>query len=583
MKKNQTTWSFKDMYTGIADPALERDMKRVERACSKFARTYSDNKFLASDRALAAAIADYEKLELLPDPYYYLMLEQALDSQNTKLQALGTLCMQRMTNAQNNLIFFRNAIGRLDESKKRRFLESKELAHYRYWLTDLFQASRYQLSDDVEMMARIKSQTAYSLWIDAGQKQQGSATVKHKGQDMPISEAAFLVSDLPRASRHSLHSKLTAEYKRLAEFSEAEINAVVLDRKAEDEFRGAKDPYERTLVGYENTPKELSALRDTVAKNRKISQDFLKLKKEILGYDTLEYCDRGVKIGEVNRAFDLVGSRQLVEDAFDAVDTEFGDVVRMMFADGRVDVYPRAGKSGGAFCAGGGAIPTHVLLNHVDTFTSMQTMAHEFGHGVHAEFSRRQTPIYQGHTISVAEVASTFFESVTLDYVWNDLTDKEKIVVLHDKIGRSVATIWRQIACFNFETELHNRIRKEGYMTKEAMAELMNVHMKWYLGSAIELAPDDGYFFVVWSHIRRYFYTYAYAYGELISQALFANYKKDPTYLSTVKNFLSAGESQSPRDIFKAAGIDTENPEFYQTGINAIKKDLNLLKKLTKK
>jgi oligoendopeptidase F len=53
-------------------------------------------------------------------------------------------------------------------------------------------------------------------------------------------------------------------------------------------------------------------------------------------------------------------------------------------------------------------------LNHVDTLDSYKTFAHEMGHAIHTELSKKQPVIYQNYTISVAEVASTFFEKLLL-------------------------------------------------------------------------------------------------------------------------------------------------------------------------
>ena len=97
----------------------------------------------------------------------------------------------------------------------------------------------------------------------------------------------------------------------------------------------------------------------------------------------------------------------------------------------------------------------------------------------------------------------------------------------------------------------------------------------------MKLKESDGYFFVQWSHIRRFFYVYTYAYGDLVSKALYAKYKKDPAFIQKIKQFLSAGSSKSPYDIFKDIGIDTSDPKFFEDGIKEIEKDIIRLEKLT--
>ena len=68
-------------------------------------------------------------------------------------------------------------------------------------------------------------------------------------------------------------------------------------------------------------------------------------------------------------------------------------------------------------------------------------------------------------------------------------------------------------------------------VNQEEIAEMMNKHMQSYLGKDVSLSKDDGYFFVAWSHIRRPFYVYTYAFGELVSQALYEKYTEDNTFI----------------------------------------------------
>ena len=212
----------------------------------------------------------------------------------------------------------------------------------------------------------------------------------------------------------------------------------------------------------------------------------------------------------------------------------------------------------------------------------MTTLAHEMGHGIHAKYSKSQRPMYEDHTIAVAEVASTFFENLVFEEALKNISEKEKLVLLHDKIADDISTIFRQIACFNFENELHESIRKEGFLSKEKIAELMNKHMSAYLGPIFDLVPEDGYFFVNWSHIRNFFYVYSYAFGQLISDALYERYKKDKTKIKDVIQFLSAGGSDSPENIFKKIGINP-NKKFFEQGLQKISRNIDELERLWKK
>ena len=130
------------------------------------------------------------------------------------------------------------------------------------------------------------------------------------------------------------------------------------------------------------------------------------------------------------------------------------------------------------------------------------------GHAFHSELSKSQTPLYQYYSTVTAETASTLFEEIVFEKVYETASEEEKKILIHSKLNSEIATIFRQIAVFNYEMELHQRIRQEGSLPKEDIAKMMNKHMKEYLGPRFNLSERDGYCFVNWSHIRTFYYVY---------------------------------------------------------------------------
>jgi oligoendopeptidase F len=273
----------------------------------------------------------------------------------------------------------------------------------------------------------------------------------------------------------------------------------------------------------------------------------------------------------------------MVAEAFAEASPEYARILEHYLIRGQIDVVPRAKKSGGAYCSSVHGLPTFVLLNHTNDFHSFTTLAHEMGHAIHSEKSAVQPILYDDYSVSVAETASTFFEGLAFNHATKSLSGEARIKILHDKIQDDIATVFRQIACYNFEKELHERIRHEGWVPKEVIAQLMNKHMAAYLGDTVSIDPDDGYFFVSWSHIRRSFYVYTYAYGQLVSSALLSMYQDNPRTIAKVEEFLKAGRSDTPERIFKKIGIDVTKPAFWSAGIDVIEENIAELELLVQK
>jgi oligoendopeptidase F len=80
-----------------------------------------------------------------------------------------------------------------------------------------------------------------------------------------------------------------------------------------------------------------------------------------------------------------------------------------------------------------------------------------------------------------------------------------------------------------------------------------------------------------------FFYVYSYAGGLLISKSLQASVKKDPKYIKKVKEFLSAGVADSPKNIFNKLGIDITDKKFWGKGLKEIDSLLTETEKLAKK
>lgn len=585
-KKVQTDWNLGHLYKSPNDPQVDKDINDAEKAYANFAKKYSKNtKYLTSDDALKKALKDYETLSELPasKSAFYLHLAGDLNSFDEKIKSKANLVSQRLQKIGNTVMFFDINLAKVSPKQQAVFLKSKKLQKYKYFLTKIFENSKFLLTEAEEKILSLKSLTSSHMWMKAVGSIKSKQTVKHKGKNIPLPEAESLIRQLPlQKDRVELQNKVMQVYYSISEIAEAELNAIVTDKKINDELRGFKEAYDSTILSYDNDEKTVLSLIKTVTENFKISQKFYKLKTKMLKVDKLYYADRGVSVGNTKTKYNYRDSYKMLLELFTKVDPKFGEILKTFVENGQIDAFPKVGKKGGAYCSHHHNSPTYVLLNHTDSMDSLSTFAHEMGHAIHSEFTKSQPSFYQDYSMSTAEVASTLFEYFLFYDLFEKMSDEEKIIALHDKIQDDISTVFRQIACFNFELEMHNTIRKNGNMSKEELASTMNKHMKSYMGD-INFGEKDGYFFVGWPHLRYFFYVYSYAFGQLTSKVLYQKYKEDKNYVEKIKQFLSTGSSMSPEDTFKAIGLDLRNPEFWKNGMKEIENDIKLLEKLISK
>jgi oligoendopeptidase F len=251
---------------------------------------------------------------------------------------------------------------------------------------------------------------------------------------------------------------------------------------------------------------------------------------------------------------------------FGKLDPQFKSIFDSFVTNGQIDVYPRVGKRGGAFCAiERPTQPTYIMLNHKDNLRDVLTLAHEAGHGINNELMKSQKyALNFGSPLCTAEVASTFME----DFVLQSLPKNKGLLM--KKLDDDISTIFRQVSAYRFEQELHVTFRKKGYLAKEEIGEIFRKHMASYMGPAVRQNPGSENWWVYWSHFRSFFYVYSYASGLLISKALQNKVKQDPKFIVQVKKFLSAGASDSPKNIFKNLGVDITDKNFWLSGLSEI-------------
>lgn len=586
--KIKETWDFSPLYKNINDPQIDKDVTEIENIYIDFSKKYSaDNSYIQSDEKLLIALKDYAKL--ISDaggikPFFYLTHYKDIDMSNSKAQAKCTQITERLTKAGNYILFFEIQLGKIPKEKQASLITDPKFSDFSYFLERIFNRSKYNLTEAEEKIIAVKGETSHRMWVDTQKKLASSQTLKFKGKELSLQEAFILRRTLKLKDRYVLHDLLAEKFKSISFMAEAEMNAIINNKKVEDELRGAKSPYELTVSNYENDILTVENLVDTVTKNFSIAHTFYKAKANIMGLKKLRAPDLLITLSKKEKKIDFNDAVKIVYDAFSKTDTFSADYLKEMLELGRIDVEPRKGKRGGAYCTGSSKkLPIYILLNFDKTIDGAMTLAHEMGHAIHTKLAFGQPDIYTDYTISVAEVASTFYEHVVFDHLFQTLSDEDKVIALFNNIEDSIGIIFRQIQFFNFEKELHESISKKGSISKEDMAALYVKHAKTMNGPAVDLRETDGYYFTNVPHFRYFFYVYSYAYGQIISKALFAKYKEDPSFIEKVKDFMRAGGSKSPYEIFKSIGIDTSKPEFFENGIKQIKTELEYAIKIAKK
>lgn len=303
--------------------------------------------------------------------------------------------------------------------------------------------------------------------------------------------------------------------------------------------------------------------------------DYLTLKKDILNLPDLGYQDVYAKLVSVEgkTKYTYEKSIELIMEAISPMTDEYKKVTLegMTPGSGWVDVYPSKGKRGGAYMSGE-AYDVHpfVLLNHIDDYNSMSTMAHEMGHALHSHYSNSSQPFETSqYVIFVAEVASIFNEMLLINNLLEKSTDKnERIFLLNHFIEMVRSTVFRQMQFAEFEDATYKKVEAGGVLTPDFLNKTYGDTLKEYYGHHKNLMNIEELYTHEWSFVPHFYYNYyvyKYVVGFIGALTLATKVARGDIAPETyIDGFLRKGSSQPPLEILKSAGVDMTTSEPYE-------------------
>ena len=159
------TWDLGDLYPAPDSPAVEADFAKAEQAARAFAAAHQGKLAAMPGGALAAAIAEYERIEeVLGRLMSYAQLLFAGDSTNAEIGRFYQTVSERVTAISSHLLFFTLELNRLDDAALEQKLADPALAQWQPWLRDLRVFRPHQLADDLEKLLHEKEVTGRSAW-----------------------------------------------------------------------------------------------------------------------------------------------------------------------------------------------------------------------------------------------------------------------------------------------------------------------------------------------------------------------------------------------------------------------------------
>jgi oligoendopeptidase F len=225
-------------------------------------------------------------------------------------------------------------------------------------------------------------------------------------------------------------------------------------------------------------------------------------------------------------------------------------------------------------------------MNYNGKYDDVSTLAHELGHTMHSYFSNKVQPYATAsYQTFVAEVASTFNESLLIDYMLQTIEDgSQRLALLGSYLEGIKATIFRQTQFAEFELRMHELVQAGEPLTGDALGDVYMDITKRYYGHADGACVVDDFVRHEWSyipHFYREFYVFQYATSFMASEALAQKVRSgDAEAVGRFLRFLSSGGSKYPIDLLMDAGVDmtTDEPlELTMAQMNRVMSEIETL------
>lgn len=578
--QKELKWDIESMYEN--QEAWNQDYIKAIELANKF-EARRGNVVTSSDNLLNTLKDRDELYRLVENLYSYSHMKLDEDTRLGSSQEVSDKGMSLYVEVGDKTSFLEPEILSLEENKIEAFLEeNKELRLYKQYLDDLLRQKDHVLTAREESIIAQFGEVAGSpekIFSMLNNADLTFPTIKDEnGMDIEITSGNFipLMESTNRDVRRNAFKEVYKTYNKFKNTFAATLNGDLKNNIVNSKLRNFSSSREASLSANNIPISVYDNLITAIHGNLGTMHKYMDIRKRVLKLDELHMYDLYVPIvQDVDFSIPYDQGVETIKKALVPLNKEYLTAMEEGFSSGWIDVLENRGKRSGAYSGGSYDSKPYILLNYQDTLDNVFTVAHEMGHSLHSYFTRKnQSFIYGNYGIFVAEVASTANEALLLDYMLNNVKNKnEKLYLLNHYLESFRTTVFRQAMFAEFEKIIHEHLEHGGALTADYLCETYKGLNVLYYGP--NMIVDDE-IAIEWARIPHFYYNYyvfQYATGFSAAVALSQKILKEgDSSVEKYLDFLKSGSSDYPINVLRKAGVDMETTEPVNNAMDLFKR-----------
>lgn len=581
-------WSLNELYTGFDSKEFKADLSLFNEKIKGY-KDFVDS--LISNTDIKASLENYivltnEFKELANKLIMYSNLVISVNTKDTVGLKTIEILEQKLASIADSESKLYKWIGNIDNLSD--IINSSDLLkQHMFHLNEIKEHSAHLLSDKEELLIAQMKGSGSSAWTKLKDLETSSLLIDYDGKSLPLSVIRNMAFDSNENIRKAAYEAELEGYKKIENSVAACLNGVKGEVITVSKLRGYKNPLEETVINSRLDMDSLNAMLDAMKESYPIFRKYFKRKAEILGNKNgLPFYNLFAPIVDSEQKFTFEEAKTFIIENFSSFSDRLGNFAKTAIENNWVDVYPKEGKVGGAFCENLHMIgESRIMLNFGETLSDVITLAHELGHGYHGDCLLNQTSINSDYPMPIAETASTFCETIVKKAAVKNASPKDALAILETEISDCAQIIVDIMSRFLFEKEVFER-REEASISASELNEIMIKAQKETYGDGLDNEFLHPYMWACKPHYyyaEANFYNFPYAFGLLFSKGLYAEYlKRGDEFVKAYDELLSVTGKMKLADITKLMNIDITSIDFWRNSLKTIEEDIEKFLELSK-